>query len=139
MKKQTEPSSGKLGDKVALSLRTWAMDHGGDFPFNASTNRGGTKEFCSPGGDGFDRNAFVHFRAMSNELSTPKVLVCPADSSRHPAGDFQSLQAGNVTYQMRSGANINETQPDEVVVRCPIHGNVLKCDGSTQSPKQSTK
>jgi hypothetical protein len=122
--------------QIGLWLRTWGIDHDGDFPFNASTNRGGTKEFCSLGGDGFDRNAFVHFMVMSNGLVTPKLLVCPADSSKHPAGDFQSLQADNVTYQMRSGANISETTPDEVVARCPIHGHVLKCDGSVQSPKQ---
>ena len=125
--------------QIGLALRLWAMDHDGDFPFNAATNRGGTKEICSPSSDGFDRNAFVHFMVMSNELKTPKLLVCPGDSSKHPAGDFRSLQADNVTYQMRSGANISEIHPLDVVVRCPIHGHVVECDGAVMSPKQSTK
>ena len=123
--------------QIGLALREWGMDHDGDYPFNAATSRGGTKEICSPGSDGFDRNAFVHFMVMSNKLATPKILVCPADSSKHPASTWnKGLQADNVSYQMRSGADINETHPEEVVVRCPIHGHVVECDGSVQSPKQ---
>ena len=116
--------------QIGLALRTWGIDHDGDFPFNASTNRGGTKELCSVSSDGFDRNAFVHFMAMSNELALPKILLCPADSSKHPADDFKSLRADNVTYQLRSGTDINETHPGEIVLRCPIHGDVVHCDGN---------
>jgi hypothetical protein len=117
---------------IGVALRTWAIDNDGNFPFNVSTNKGGTKELCSPGSDGFDRNAFLHFMVMSNELSTPWILICPADSSKHTADTFQkSFQADNVTYQMRSGANISETTtPREVILRCPIHGHVVQCDGT---------
>ena len=40
---------------------------------------------------------FRHFRAMSNELSTPKVLVCPADN-RKAARSFAALSNVNLSY-----------------------------------------
>jgi hypothetical protein len=115
---------------IGLALRTWTIDHNGDFPFNAPKVTGGTKEFCLVSNDGFDSKAYIHFMVMSNELTTPKVLICPGDSSRRPANDFGGLQVTNVTYQMRSGADINTTKPKEVVVRCPIHGHALQCNGA---------
>src|ERR1017187_9579944 len=61
--------------QIGLSFRIWALDNDGHFPFNVSTNSGGTMEFCAMGPDGFDRNAALHFQVMSNELSTPLLLV----------------------------------------------------------------
>ena len=119
--------------QIGLSFRVWAIDNNGNFPFNASTNNGGTLELCLPGSDGFDRNAAVHFQVMSNELSTPKILVCPADTKKQPAFNFVSLQPGNVSYQVFSGTNVTEVNPDRVLAVCLIHNNVLLCDGSVQS------
>src|ERR1035438_6366511 len=55
--------------QIGLAFRTWAIDNNGPFPFNVSTNTGGTMEFCEVGSDGFDNNAALHFQVMSNELS----------------------------------------------------------------------
>jgi hypothetical protein len=122
--------------QIGLSFRTWAIDNDGNNPFNLSTNKGGTLELSMPGSDGFDRNAAFHFQVMSNELSTPRILVCPADSKRQPALDFTSLRPENVSYQVRSGANISETNPEEVLAVCPIHNHVLLCDGSVQTRRK---
>ena len=118
--------------QIGLALRTWAIDHDGDFPFNASANKGGTKEFCSVGSDGFDKNAVKHLQVMENEMGFPMVYVCPADSSRKPASDIRHLEPENITYQFRSGKTVNESNPEEILARCPIHGYVLLCDGSVQ-------
>jgi hypothetical protein len=123
--------------QIGLAARTWAIDNNGHFPFDVSTNSGGTLELCLPGSDGFDRNAFYHFRVMSNELSTPKILVCPADTQRQPALDFMRLQAANVSYQLCSGTNVTETNPEQVLAVCPIHNNVLRCDGSVQTERKA--
>ena len=116
--------------QIGLAFRTWAIDNDGQFPFNVSTSSGGTREFCARGSDGFDSNAARHFEVMSNELATPLLLVCPKDSSRKPAAGFASLQASNVTYRVRSGTNLNETSPVDVLALCPVDGNTLHCDGS---------
>jgi hypothetical protein len=118
--------------QIGLSFRVWAIDNDGNYPFNLSTNKGGTMELSARGIDGFDSSAARIFQVMSNELSTPKILVCPADPNRHPALDFQSLQPANVSYQVCSGTNVNETNPQEVLAVCPFHNNVLFSDGSVQ-------
>jgi hypothetical protein len=125
--------------QVGLAFRTFAIDNDGNFPFNVSTNKGGTLELSLPASDGFDRNAVFHFQVMSNELSTPKILVCPADSKKQPALDFLSLQPVNVSYQVRSGTNIVETNPEEILAVCPIHNHVLRCDGSVQTSRKGRR
>ena len=123
--------------QIGLSFRTWAIDNDGNFPFNVSTNKGGTLELCLPGSDGFDRNAAFHFQVMSNELSTPKILVCPADTKKKEALNFESLQPENVSYQVCSGTNVTELNPNQMLAVCLVHNNgalvnVLLCDGSVQ-------
>jgi hypothetical protein len=115
--------------QIGLAFKTWALDHQDRFPFSQSTNDGGTMELCARGGDGFDSNAALHFQVMSNELSTPLILRCPKDRTTKPARNFSSLRAENVTYRMRSGTNVTEAHPEEALVKCPIHGNILHCDG----------
>ena len=51
---------------------------------------------------------FVHFAAISNELSTPKVLVCPADPTRKPAADF-SAELGNAKISYFVGVDAQST------------------------------
>ena len=119
--------------QIGLALRLWSTDNGDRFPFHVGSNEGGSKQWCEPDSDGYDRNSFRHFQVMSNELNTPKVLVCPSDKSKLPASLFTQLEAKNVTYQMRVGTSVNESNPDEIIVRCPIHGNVIHCDGSVVS------
>lgn len=122
--------------QIGLAYRTWALDNGDAFPFNVSTNKGGTLELCAMASDGFDRNAAFHFQVMSNELSTPRILVCPADTRKQPALDFFHLQPGNVSYQVRTGTNLTESTPQAVLVVCPIHGHELLCDGSVQAGRR---
>ena len=115
-----------------LAFRMWSMDHGDKFPFNVAADKGGTLEFCSRGADGYDRGSYRHFVAMANELNTPKILVCPADPGTKAAADFQSLLAGNVSYRVRSGEQVDETNPTEVMIYCPIHQHVGYADGSVK-------
>ncbi|HWX20461.1 MAG TPA: type II secretion system protein [Candidatus Binatia bacterium] len=70
--------------QISICFKVWANDNNDRYPMQVSTNEGGTLEFVAGG------NAFVHFRVMSNELSTPKILLCPADTKRGPAISFDS-------------------------------------------------
>ncbi len=119
--------------EIGLAFKIWALDHNDQYPFNVSTNAGGTRELCAAGNDGFDSNAIVHFLVISNELSTPNFLVCPKDSRRHPVLNFEDLRPENVTYRLRTGTNINSDHPQEVLAVCPIHGNELYCDGNVRA------
>jgi len=59
--------------QVGLAFRMWSNDQGERFPWQVSTNKGGTMELISSG------DAFHHFLAISNEANTPKIFVCHTD------------------------------------------------------------
>jgi len=118
--------------QIGLAFRIWATDNKDRFPFNVPSSEGGMMELRAEGEDGFDRNPARIFQVMSNMLATPKLLICPADGSKRPALDFRNLQAANVSYQVRSGTNVNEANPQEILARCPIHGHEVFCDGSVR-------
>jgi len=119
--------------QIGIGLRVWALDNNDQFPFNVSTNAGGTLELSSAGPDGFDPNGPLHLMTLSNELGSTAIMVCPADTSKHPAVDFQHLRTANVSYYILSGTNITDTMPQYIVAICPIHHNALLVDGSVQT------
>jgi len=67
---------------------------------------------------------------MSNELNTPRILVCANDPDKQPATDFQHLTVNNISYELRTGTNVSEANPEEILAVDPINGVVLHCDGS---------
>jgi len=121
--------------QLGMAFRMWSMDHGDQFPFNVPAEKGGTLEDCRRTADGFDASAFRHLQVMSNELNTPKVLVCPADTSKEPAKDWESLNSSYVSYLLRSGTQLSEEHPGEVLAQCPIHGTRLYCDAQVKQER----
>ena len=71
--------------QVGLAFRMFSNDHGEKFPWQEAVNNGGTK----------NGNAILgslwSFVACSNELNSPKVLSCGADSARSKATSFYGL------------------------------------------------
>jgi len=85
-----------------LAFRIWEGDNNDKLPMAVPTAQGGTKEFDT-GAD-----TFRHFQVMSNELSTPNILVCPADT-RTVANNFVRLKNQNVSYFV--GLEANDANP----------------------------
>jgi prepilin-type processing-associated H-X9-DG protein len=83
-----------------LAFRLWEGDNGDKYPMAVSTNKGGSMEYAG--------DVFRHFQVMSNELNTPKILVCPADD-RTAAASFAKLKNQNVSYFV--GLDAEETRP----------------------------
>jgi hypothetical protein len=92
--------------QIGLAARIWANDNSDVYPPN--------------------------FLSMSDELSTPKILVCPADKARKPASNWQEFGPANVSYEFLN-PNGSETNPYVVLTRCPVHGHVGLSDGSVQN------
>jgi competence protein ComGC len=89
---------------VGLAFRTFALDASEEYPMRHPVALGGTKELVVTG------QVFIHFRAMSNELSTPKMLVCPWDKTKTAANNFASgFSDKNVSYFV--GTDAVETHP----------------------------
>jgi prepilin-type processing-associated H-X9-DG protein len=79
--------------QTGLAFRIWAGDHDDKNPFHLAVTNGGTKEFIATG------ETFRHFEIMSNELNTPKILVCPADKQRVAATSFTpTFSNSNLSY-----------------------------------------
>lgn len=120
--------------QIGIAFHVWGPDYNYRFPWQVSTNEGGTKELCQPDKDGFDLNSFRHFQVMSNELSTPLVLICPSDRQKKPAANFGSLAASNVSYRIHvvPGLWLRNTKKIPLIV-CPADGSILYYDGSIKA------
>jgi hypothetical protein len=116
--------------QLGVAFRTWAGDNHGKFCFEISTNEGGTYELRTPDKDGFDKNPSVHLRIMSNEIWTTKILVCPKDALNKAAKDFPNLSLENITYHLRT--SITNIGGKEILMICPIDGNILYSDGTVK-------
>jgi type II secretory pathway pseudopilin PulG len=81
-----------------LAFRIWEGDNSDKLPMDVPMAKGGTKEFDT-GAD-----TFRHFQVMSNELNTPKILICPADT-RTVTNNFVRLKNQNVSYFVGLEAN----------------------------------
>jgi prepilin-type N-terminal cleavage/methylation domain-containing protein/prepilin-type processing-associated H-X9-DG protein len=82
--------------QIGLSFRTWALDNGDAYPMKVSSAQGGASDTML-GQKTFNGTAaapakgvYGFFQVMSNELSTPKVVMCPAEyeSSRNVSSSF---------------------------------------------------
>jgi hypothetical protein len=79
--------------QIGMSFRVWAGDHGEKFPMQLSVSNGGAMEFIGT------PETFRHFQVMSNELGTPRILFCPADTKRGCATNFTSeLNNSRISY-----------------------------------------
>jgi prepilin-type N-terminal cleavage/methylation domain-containing protein/prepilin-type processing-associated H-X9-DG protein len=108
---------------VGLSYRIFSTDNQDQFPWALASTAGGTSDWA-PAQDTAATadqiaNIWRHFSAVSNELSTPKIVICPSDSVQREANNFSTNktttvpqpfnQNGNVSYFI--GYEAQETQP----------------------------
>jgi len=91
--------------QIGVGWRMWANDQEGQFPFQVDWLVGGSKD--SP-------EWVDHFRAATNELATPNILICPADRDRNPAINWWSISGfENVSYFV--GLNATEKDPESIL------------------------
>jgi prepilin-type N-terminal cleavage/methylation domain-containing protein len=78
---------------VGLSFRLFSTDNGDRYPMAVGTNEGGSSEYNPTVGAASVAapNVFMNFAVMSNELSTPKIIVCPSDQRADDATNWTAL------------------------------------------------
>ena len=147
--------------QTGLAFRTWEGDHNDKYPMGISATNGGAME---PAGL---PNAEAIFQAMSNELTSPKTMVCPADRARLPVPSFKyTLTSKNISYFLNLNASESNSQDillgdDNLAIhglrvksgllelssnnpavwtpdRHKFYGNVALADGSVQALNNST-
>jgi type II secretory pathway pseudopilin PulG len=95
--------------QIGLSYRIWEGDNNDKYPMAISVTNGGTRELTQAG------NAVASYQVMSNELSTPKILICPGepgypgDTNRIYTTNFATLANSNVSYFV--GVDADEANP----------------------------
>ena len=90
--------------QIGLAYRVWEGNHGDKYPMQTSVTNGGTMELAN----GY--NAWINYSVMSNELASPKVLICPADTEKVWATNFTTdFNNGKINYFV--GLDANETYP----------------------------
>ncbi|MBL9173525.1 MAG: hypothetical protein JNL10_08330 [Verrucomicrobiales bacterium] len=96
--------------QIGLALRVWATDYADRFP-----------------GD---------FLSMTNELTTPIVLVCPSDPGGTTNSAWALFRESQSSYEYlapgMSVPNGSDEERNRVAARCRIHQHVLLSDGSVQ-------
>ena len=117
--------------QVGLAFRMWSNDNYGRYPMLVSVTNDGSMELALKG------DAVRTFQVMSNELSTPKLLVCPSDTKTY-ATNFVTLTKSNISYFV--GINAVETNvqsilsgdPNLVIDDQPIKSGLVKVWNSSR-------
>jgi prepilin-type N-terminal cleavage/methylation domain-containing protein len=105
--------------QIGLAFRIFSTDNSDQFPMNLAVASGGSADVITD-----PTYCFLTFLVLSNELGTPKVIVCPSDSSRTSQTNFfgltNALPTGNppgrngaVSYAI--GIEASETEPQMVL------------------------
>ena len=94
---------------TGVAARIFATDNEDKWPWQVSTTEGGSREFQN-----VPNSAFRHFQVMSNELSTPKIIVCPEDKRRTWATNWViGFNNQNLSYFV--GFNASETNASSLL------------------------
>ncbi len=118
--------------QIGVAFRVWESDNGDKYPMAITSLQGGASEYVSHTTGGVGAGPINNtaapgiaavFQVMSNELSTPKVVICPADTSHTTvatnfgtygvaAGDFTSLGAATcrISYFITGDATEVDSQ-----------------------------
>ncbi len=117
--------------QVGLAFIVWSDEHEDKYPSVVDTADGGSKTLPE---------AWMHFIALSNELSTPKILHCPSDSARLRAEDFTSGPAGlfNLKNTAISYAVGTSAGPDKPGMHLAGDRNMFGRDGQNCGPAALT-
>jgi prepilin-type processing-associated H-X9-DG protein len=91
--------------QIGMSFQVWALDNNGKYPMQVSVTNGGAMESIPLG------LVYPQFQVMSNELSTPRILLCPNDTLRtNAAHSFGgALDDRNISYFV--GVDAVDTAP----------------------------
>jgi len=94
--------------ELALGFKMWAGDNGDKFPMQLAATNDTMMKLISNG------NAYVLWQTMTNEMSTPKILHCPADTNHIAATDFTvGFSDANISYFFSLDAG--ETHPQMIL------------------------
>jgi prepilin-type processing-associated H-X9-DG protein len=98
--------------QIGQAFHEWGTEHAGRLPFRTPYCEGGLMPFGCDAGvfvppwlvAGYQNNVWFQYLSLSNELRTPKILVCPSDTAKSAANHWGGSPGGlaNPNYQNRA-------------------------------------
>jgi len=106
--------------QVSLGYTLWAGTKGNLFPWEASTNAGGTLDLIANG------NAADHFRPLSTVFPQANILFCPTDHPvRQRADNYANFSNTNLSYFVSLDARISTSvNPSSLILAGDRHLSV---------------
>ena len=92
--------------QIGLAARMWSNDHDDEFPFTSTNVSGSLAWVNSP-------EVFRHYQVLSNELVTPRVLICRTAPQRKEASNFTDFSNANLSYFV--GLDAREDAPQSIL------------------------
>jgi prepilin-type N-terminal cleavage/methylation domain-containing protein len=89
--------------QLTIAMHNYVLDND-RYPWRVPKAEGGSQR---------NTNVSATFQIMSNDLATPKILICPSDS-RTPANDWATLAEKNISYFL--GIESKEDRPGAPLV-----------------------
>lgn len=84
--------------QIGLAYRFWAVDHFNEYPMSASVTNDDAVQLLSEGVP-VPQLCYWNYLTLSNQLGTPKLLRCPADTIRPMAMHFDAdFSKKNISY-----------------------------------------
>lgn len=112
--------------QIGLSFKTWALDNGDRYPMQVSSSDGGPYHQSAIAANNGATYMYEVFMVMSNELSTPKLLVCPSDdrtafsnfwTAATPAASGTVQNAfNNLSVSYALGRDATDSNPQMVLI-----------------------
>ena len=102
--------------QIGIATRIYATDNQDRFPWQVPQREGGTAEYIAVSKAA---EYWKHFQALSNELSSPKVVRCPSDRNRNQANSFGETEfggpTGNLSMSYFIGKGSDEAKPHNIL------------------------
>ena len=118
--------------QISTAFRVWAGNHTDRYPQQVSNAQGGAMIF---GAAVLPSHTYTVFQVMSNELITPKIVVCPSDGERNATTNFVNLAGrgnfNNLAVSYWVGRDAHQTMPQMFLTG---DRNVYGNSASTNSP-----
>lgn len=92
---------------IGVACQVWPSGQDSKYPAQVSVTNGGAMELIATG------NVAAYFRAMTNELDVPEILICPQDTKHVSATNFAALENSNISYFV--GLDAADTQPQTLL------------------------
>jgi type II secretory pathway pseudopilin PulG len=118
--------------EIGIAYRLWEGNHNDKYPMAVSVTNGGAMELVATG------NVAACFQVMSNEMSTPKILLCRADTRRVWATNFSTdFDNSHISYFVGLAADDSKPQmllsgDDNVAISSiPVKSGLLELTTNT--------